>query len=119
MWDAVSPLIDDELPEAEERRYRVHLCFGPNCTERGSRVLMPVLEQAVQEAGLGDSVEILATTCRNRCDEGPSMNVYPGPTFYNRIDADAIRAIVAEHLQGGHICSAHLYRPRIEKRQRW
>jgi (2Fe-2S) ferredoxin len=47
------------------------------------------------------------------------MNVYPGPTFYNRVDAEAIRAIVAAHLQGGHICSAHLYRPRIEKRQRW
>jgi (2Fe-2S) ferredoxin len=115
----VSPPTDAEVHDAKECRYRVHLCFGPNCTERGSRMLMPILEQAVIEAGLGDSVEVLATTCRNRCDEGPSMNVYPGPTFYNRIDPEAIRAIVTEHLRSGHICGAHLYRPRIEKRQRW
>ena len=61
--------------------YRVHLCFGPNCTERGSRALMPILERAVREAGLSDRVEILATTCRNRCDYGPSLNVYPGPVL--------------------------------------
>ena len=55
---------------------------------------MPVLEQAVAEAGLADRVEILATTCRNRCDYGPSLNVYPGPVFYNEVDAEAIRDAV-------------------------
>ena len=74
--------------------YRVHLCFGPNCTERGSRALMPILERAVREAGLSDRVEILATTCRNRCDYGPSLNVYPGPVFYNLLDRTAICEIV-------------------------
>src|SRR5262249_44531425 len=61
--------------------YRVHLCFGPNCSERGSRALMSVLERAIAEAGLADAIEVLATTCRNRCEDGPSLNVYPGPVF--------------------------------------
>jgi (2Fe-2S) ferredoxin len=96
------------------REYRVHLCFGPNCTERGSRELMPILEQALQEAGLCGCVEVLATTCRNRCDYGPSLNVYPGPVFYNLLDRGAIHDIVERHLERGVIADQWLFRPRIE-----
>lgn len=92
----------------------MHLCFGPNCTERGSRALLPVLEQAVRAAGLGGHVEVLATTCRDRCDYGPSLNVYPGPVFYNQIDENAIRDIVEFHLTGGMVADRWLFRPKIE-----
>jgi (2Fe-2S) ferredoxin len=98
--------------------YRVHLCFGPNCSARGSRALLPVLERAVREAGLSDNVEVLATTCRNRCDEGPSLNVYPGPVFYNRINGLAIAQIVGSHLASGDIAAAWLYRPQIATTKR-
>lgn len=94
--------------------YRVHLCFGPNCTERDSRALMPILEQAVREARLSDRVEVLATTCRNRCDYGPSLNVYPGPVFYNLLDENAIRQIVERHLDHGTVADQWLFRPKIE-----
>ena len=94
--------------------YRVHLCFGPNCSERGSRALMPILERAVREAGLADRVEVLATTCRNRCDYGPSLNVYPGPVFYNLVDQSAISEIVTRHLGNGTIADRWLFRPKIE-----
>ncbi|MBA3450336.1 MAG: (2Fe-2S) ferredoxin domain-containing protein [Chloroflexia bacterium] len=107
----------DDLAGAE-RQYRVHLCFGPNCTERGSKTLLPVLEQAVREAGLTGSVEILATTCRDRCDYGPSLNVYPGPVFYNQLDASAIRDIVDDHLARGTIVDRLLFRPKIERLRR-
>jgi (2Fe-2S) ferredoxin len=96
----------------------VHICFGPNCTERGSRALMPVLEQAVRDAGLSGQVEVLATTCRNRCDYGPSLNVYPGPYFYNGIDDAAVEEIVASHLAGGEVATSWLFRPRIETTRR-
>jgi (2Fe-2S) ferredoxin len=72
---------------------------------------MPLLERAVREAGLSDSVEILATTCRNRCEDGPSLNVYPGPIFYNWLDGDAIRAIVNDHLARGEVAQRWLFRP--------
>lgn len=106
----------DELdPIADEgNQYRVHLCFGPNCTERGSKALLPVLEQAVREAGLSGRVEILATTCRNRCDYGPSLNVYPGPVFYNQVNEGAIREIVERHLEHGVVADRWLFRPTIE-----
>ena len=98
--------------------YRVHLCFGPNCTERGSRALLPILERAVREAGLSERVEILATTCRNRCDYGPSLNVYPGPVFYNLLDRTAICEIVTRHLGHGDVADQWLFRPKIEGAKR-
>ena len=95
--------------------YRVHLCFGPNCTPRGSRALLPVLEEAVARAGLRDRVEIIATTCRDRCDYGPSMNVYPGPVFYNELTPEAIEEIVREHLAGGRPVARWFFRPKPGK----
>ena len=107
--------VPDEFSELKTSRYRVHLCFGPNCSERGSKQLWPKLEAAIVEAGLTGEVELLATTCRNRCDYGPSLNVYPGPVFYNGFDADGLRDIVQEHLRDGHVCQRWLFRPKISR----
>jgi (2Fe-2S) ferredoxin len=79
---------------------------------------MPILERAVRDAGLSDRVEILATTCRNRCDYGPSLNVYPGPVFYNLLDGTAIREIVSSHLGRGAVADQWLFRPKIEGAKR-
>jgi (2Fe-2S) ferredoxin len=79
---------------------------------------MPILERAVREAGLSDRVEVLATTCRNRCDYGPSLNVYPGPVFYNLIDRAAICEIVTSHLGRGAVARQWLFRPKIEGAKR-
>ncbi len=104
--------VPDPDPETEaEPRYRVHLCFGPNCTARGSRELMPVLEAAIARAGLTDRVEVIATSCRNRCDYGPSMNVYPGPVFYNNLTEEAIVEIVEEQLLHDQPVDRWIYRP--------
>jgi (2Fe-2S) ferredoxin len=82
--------------------------MGPNCSARGSRALLPVLEAAVERAGLTGKVEITASTCRNRCEIGPSLNVYPGPFFYREVTPEAIQRIVTEHLMGGVPVEDHL-----------
>jgi NADP-reducing hydrogenase subunit HndC len=117
--------VDEATTEPAERAaYRVHLCFGPNCSPRGSRSLLPILETAVRRAGIQDRVEILATPCRNRCDYGPSMNVYPGPVFYNNLTPEAVEEIVQEHLVRGRPVAHWLFRPKAVKlrdpgRRRW
>lgn len=95
--------------------YRVHVCYGRNCSPRGSQALVPALESAVRRAGIADRVEIIATSCRARCEDGPSVNVYPGPTFYNWVTPDAIEEIVREHLVGGRPVARYLARPRPTK----
>lgn len=99
-------------------RYRVHICFGPNCSPRGSQALLPVLEEAVARAGLTDQVEIIATTCRDRCDYGPSLNVYPGPIFYNEVTPEAIEEIVDQHLRCDQPVSRWFFRPKLTKASR-
>lgn len=69
----------------------------------------------MQRAGIADRVEIIATTCRDRCDYGPSMNVYPGPVFYNELTAEGIEEIVTEHLVGGRPVGRWLFRPHAER----
>jgi (2Fe-2S) ferredoxin len=74
----------------------------------------------VREAGLSGQVEVLATTCRNRCDFGPSLNVYPGPVVYNGFNEQGIRQIqiVEQHLGGGDVVSEWVFRP-PSVRDRW
>jgi len=96
----------------DEDGYRVHLCFGPNCTPRGSRALLPILQSAIFRAGLSLRVEVIATSCRNRCEWGPSLNVYPGPVFYAEVTPEAIEEIVREHLLGGRPVERYLFKQR-------
>jgi NADP-reducing hydrogenase subunit HndC len=99
--------------DAGRPTYRVHLCLGPNCAGRGSHALLLALETAIAREGLRDEIEVLATGCRNRCDYGPSLNVYPGPFFYNEVTPEAIDDIVREHLVGGRPVERWLFRPRL------
>jgi (2Fe-2S) ferredoxin len=87
-----------------EPRYRVHICHGPNCTPRGGAArLIDALEAAVQRLGIAEEVEIIATSCRNRCELGPSVNVYPGPVFYGHVTPEAMDVIAEEHLLNGRV----------------
>lgn len=91
--------------------YLVHLCLGSNCTLAGSRRLLHVLEEEIAALGIGERVVVLPSTCRNRCDWAPSMNVMPGNVYYNNLDTDAVRRIAREHLAGGTVVEEYLFRP--------
>jgi (2Fe-2S) ferredoxin len=52
----------------------------------------------VRAAGLSGDIEIIATSCRDRCDWGPSVNIFPGPTMYAGVDCSAVQEIVERHL---------------------
>jgi (2Fe-2S) ferredoxin len=59
------------------------------------------LRQELLRLGIADEIEILETSCRNRCETGPSVNVYPGPTFYCGVTPAVLRRIAASHLASG------------------
>ncbi len=61
--------------------------------------------------GIAERVTVLPTTCRNRCDWGPSVNVMPGSVRYSRVDAAGARRIAREHLAEGRIVRDYLFRP--------
>lgn len=98
----------------EQKPYRVHICFGPNCSRYNPKSLLRALEDEVNARNLGDDVSIQVSACRQRCEHSPSMNVYPGPTLYNRLTPDAVRQIVRQHFTGGGPVARYLFRPGVQ-----
>lgn len=82
-------------------RFRVHVCFGKNCAPRGSPEVFEAFRDELHRAGLTTDVELIASSCRSRCELGPSVNVYPGPVIYGWVTPDGARRVVREHLIGG------------------
>jgi len=76
----------------------VHICFGKNCTPAGSQAVFAAFERELAANGLSSEVELIATSCRARCEVGPSVNVYPGPVMYGNIHEAEVTAIVRKHL---------------------
>jgi (2Fe-2S) ferredoxin len=82
-----------------QSRYRVHVCFGKNCTPNGAEAVFAAFQTALAAAGIRD-VELIATSCRSRCELGPSVNVYPGPVTYGQMNPERAYRVVVEHLSG-------------------
>jgi NADH-quinone oxidoreductase subunit F len=82
-------------------RFRIHVCFGKNCTPGGSHEVFDTFREEIRKAGLTAEVELIASSCRSRCELGPSVNVYPGPIIYGWMTPEGVRRIVREHLIGG------------------
>lgn len=95
----------------DQKPYRVHVCFGPNCARFHPKDLLRALEDEVDALNLTDQVSIQVSACRQRCEQSPSLNVYPGPTLYNRLTPDAVRQIVRQHFTGGGPVTRYLFRP--------
>ena len=95
----------------EKKPYRVHVCCGPNCSQFQPKELLSALEDELRVLGIEDDVSLQLSACRNRCEQSPSMNVYPGPVFYNRLTPEGVREIARQHLTGGEPVQAWLFQP--------
>ena len=95
----------------EKKPYRVHVCCGPNCTQFRPKELLTALEDELRALGIEDDVSIHLSACRNRCEQSPSVNVYPGPVFYNRLTPEGMREIARQHLTGGEPVQGWLFGP--------
>lgn len=118
LLDYYEPGSSQNMGLIETTKYRVHLCCGPNCSRANSRALLPILAAEITAQGLADEISVQETSCRNRCEQAPSLNVYPGPVFYNRLTPEAIRTIVREHLRGGEPVRTWLYQSGERSRAR-
>ena len=98
----------------EKAPYRVHVCCGPTCTRFNPKELLAALEDELRTLGIEDQVSIQLSACRNRCEQSPSVNVYPGPVFYNRLTPEAMRQIARQHLTGGGPVEEWRFRPGLK-----
>lgn len=95
----------------EPQAYYVQVCFGKHCTPAGARATLWAMEDEIAAQGLAERVTVVPSSCRNRCDFGPSVDVLPDMTHYAYVDAAAARRIAREHLAGGVPVRAHRFMP--------
>jgi (2Fe-2S) ferredoxin len=82
-------------------RFRIHVCFGKNCTPAGGPAVFQSFREELRNAGMSGEVELIASSCRSRCELGPSVNIYPGPVLYGWMTPEGVARVVREHLAGG------------------
>jgi NADH:ubiquinone oxidoreductase subunit F (NADH-binding)/(2Fe-2S) ferredoxin/NAD-dependent dihydropyrimidine dehydrogenase PreA subunit len=78
--------------------YRIIVCDGTTCINRGSRNLISRLREQLERHGLADRSTISLSGCLGMCDKGPILVVNPGYTIYGNVTEADIPEIVEEHL---------------------
>jgi NADP-reducing hydrogenase subunit HndC len=61
------------------------------------------MEQAIDEAGLGDRAGVVRVGCMGLCDAGPLVLVAPDGVYYPSVGEELGRRIVEEHLVSGAV----------------
>jgi len=92
--------------------YRAHIlvCGGTACHASGSKALHQTLVEQVEARGLAREVKVVESGCNGFCAAGPIMVVYPGGIFYQKVTADDVQEIIAQHIIRGKPLRKLMYR---------
>lgn len=75
----------------------IQLCGKKNCWNKGGELLWHALEQAIDNAGLKDTVVLEKTGCLKNCRHRPSLLCSPGGQVCGPVCPKKIPAILAKH----------------------
>lgn len=94
------------------------VCAGKDCARAGAKQVIRAARQALEEAGLAETVGFALTKCQDYCDEGPAMTVLPGAYPYVELDAESARHVVLEHVRDGRPVPRQMHRRARRKYER-
>jgi (2Fe-2S) ferredoxin len=86
---------------------RVVIAMGTCGIAAGAREVLKALIEELALRGITD-VTISQTACKGLCDREPIVEVHTATlpvVIYGRVDAQALRRIVAEHIVNGQVVS--------------
>lgn len=94
-------------------KYHVFFCLNqrepgaerPSCANCNAQAMQEYAKKRVKKLGLAGpgQVRINKAGCLDRCEEGPTIVVYPEGTWYTYIDETDIDEIVDSHLANGKV----------------
>ena len=88
--------------DVPHHHHQVFVCRGPRCSAHGADETAAAMKAAVADQGWDkDDVLVTQTGCLKPCNHGPVVTVQPDDAWYGRVDADAARTIVEQHLAAG------------------
>lgn len=114
------------------RRFQILVCRGPDCGDRrNSAAVFAAFDHTLRhaEANLGgNDVSLETWSCFGKCRSGPNVMVRetrpgesrfmlmmpqpgPGGALYSGVTPDDAKRILDEHIGGGRVLTALVYRP--------
>ena len=82
-------------------RSHILVCAGAGCISSGGHAMRDALRGELKKRGLDEEIKIVETGCIGPCDLGPVLLVHPDGTFYQRVTALDVPALVEEHFLKG------------------
>ncbi|TAM48150.1 MAG: NADH-quinone oxidoreductase subunit NuoF [Acidobacteria bacterium] len=79
------------------------VCAGGACISCHSIAVADELESALAAGGLAGEVRVVRVGCMGLCEAGPLVVVSPDGVYYQKVDREGARRIVAEHLGAGRV----------------
>ncbi len=87
---------------AAQKPIRIRVCTAAGCLSSGAHDVQKRLEEAVEHASLGATVQVCAVGCMRLCCEGPLVQLDPESSLYERVSSDQAASIVSG-LNGGAV----------------
>ncbi len=77
----------------------------PCCADAGAKDMRGYMKKLAKDAGVtGEGgVRINSAGCLDRCEEGPTVVVYPEGTWYTYVDEEDLDEIFEEHILRGRV----------------
>lgn len=72
----------------------------PCCKAGGAEELRNYMKARVKELGIAET-RVNAAGCLDRCEDGPTLVIYPEGVWYKYRTKEDIEEIIATHLQNG------------------
>ena len=76
-------------------------CSAAGCDSCGSDATKAAFKKSLKENGLERELKYSGTGCMGLCGQGPLVKVHSDETLYEKVDEEAAKKIVEEHIQNG------------------
>ena len=94
--------------------YHKHVFFCTNqrkpgegcCNDFGAQKMRDYVKDKIKALGLSTAsnrIRINSAGCMGRCEEGPTLVVYPEGVWYTYVDESDLDEIIEEHLKNGRV----------------
>lgn len=92
--------------------YTMHVlvCGGTGCKASQSELIKANFSHRLNEYGLIDEIQVIATGCFGFCEKGPIVKILPDNTFYTQVTPEDVNEIVDEHIIKGRKVERLLYK---------
>jgi (2Fe-2S) ferredoxin len=89
---------DKVIPETPKaKKATVLVCQKSDCWKNGGASVCRMLEEKLEEKGLGDAVTIKRTGCLKQCKRGPNVVVMPDKKHYTNVNPQEIPNLIDRH----------------------